>query len=214
MSLKSHLSEGGEWLNLTCPRAAPRTPLAWGLRGHRGRFFNRLLCAFSSRRAPGPALPAQEKPLARGARPRWVMGNHGGRNQGERPPCVQEGSGRALLLKEVGGCNLERGASEGIPGCLQWVLQPLSLPVSTHRVFPNSAVFSPPKSGSGRRERGNTASPKRFCAGGTQGEPGRRPQGRAGGRTILGSRTPALQTEPRIFWGCFHIPHPSFPILR
>lgn len=48
-------------------------------------------------------------------------GNHGGRNHGERPPTpgcerLREGSGRALVLKEVGGCDLEVGASRGTPG--------------------------------------------------------------------------------------------------
>lgn len=136
------------------------------------------------------------------------------------PGCerLREGSGRALSLKEVGGCNWERGAGGGTPGCLQWVLQPPPPPaVSTHRVFPKSAFFPPPKSGSGRRERGkvqHTTPQTLLCRRGLAEKPGRRPRGGAAGgtATVLGSRAPAPRRGPGYFGVISTCPIPLSPL--
>lgn len=105
----------------------------------------------------------------------------------ERP---REGSGRAPVLKEVGGCNLEGGAGERTFGCPPF-------PHEHPQSLPEICVFPPARAGRGRRERGKVqrSTPKPPFVQGGHREAGRsHGQGRA------------EEQSPRAILGLFHIP--------
>lgn len=138
------------------------------------------------------------------------------------PGCerLPEGSGRALRLKEVGGCNWERGAGGGTPGCLQWVLQPSPPTRREHpQSLPEICGFPPTQVWKWTKGKGKGAThhtPNPFVPAGARREARQEATGRGCRRNSdsPGEQSPSPAKGARIFWGYFHIPHPPFPTPR